>query len=100
MRLLGSQVDNINRIVHQYAGNGSRVYLFGSRVDDAARGGDVDLLVETPKAVPLIKRVRLKMAIESAIGLPVDLIVRMGGKAPTAFEKIAQAQAIPLTKAC
>jgi predicted nucleotidyltransferase len=30
----------------------SKVWLFGSRVDDGRRGGDIDLLVETEAALP------------------------------------------------
>lgn len=33
-------------------GADSRVWPCGSRADDARRGGDIDLLVETPHAIP------------------------------------------------
>lgn len=29
-------------------GDGVKVYLYGSRVDNAKRGGDIDLLIEAP----------------------------------------------------
>jgi predicted nucleotidyltransferase len=38
------------------------VELFGSRIDDAARGGDIDLLVFTP-GLPAEDRLRLSLRI-------------------------------------
>ncbi|MDN5849200.1 MAG: nucleotidyltransferase domain-containing protein [Nitrococcus sp.] len=46
MRLTSEQVRVIRAKVHAAFGASTRVYLFGSRLDDAARGGDVDLYVE------------------------------------------------------
>ncbi|ADC72297.1 DNA polymerase beta domain protein region [Thioalkalivibrio sp. K90mix] len=51
MRLSEHQRQTIETIAHELFGD-CTVYLFGSRVDDSARGGDIDLLVETPHRVP------------------------------------------------
>jgi predicted nucleotidyltransferase len=45
MRLTESQVQIIKQVVAMLAGEGAQVTLFGSRVDDDKKGGDVDLLV-------------------------------------------------------
>jgi len=90
MRLLDSQMDSIKTVISRHAGNGCRVYLFGSRLNDQARGGDIDLLIETARHLSRMQRARLKMAIESAVGLPVDLVVRAEDKTPTAFQRIAK----------
>ena len=47
MRLSPAQIDIIKTTAQTVLGDGARVTLFGSRVDDQAKGGDVDLYVET-----------------------------------------------------
>ena len=46
MRLTTSQIETIRQAARQNFGAGASVWLFGSRVDDARRGGDVDLYIE------------------------------------------------------
>lgn len=52
--------------------------LFGSRVDDAARGGDIDLLVESPD--PLDSRLQVQLRLGARLertlgGRRIDVLV-------------------------
>lgn len=49
MRLSRSQLVAIEDAARECFEPRSTVRLFGSRLDDARRGGDIDLLVETPE---------------------------------------------------
>lgn len=99
MRLTREQTQIVLQTITQLAGSSARAYLFGSRLDDQARGGDVDLLVETPTPMPLIKRARLKHVLESQLNLPIDLVVHSLSAEPTPFQQIARARAVPLEPA-
>ncbi len=46
MRLTEHQQKSIVKNAKLVFGESSRVYLFGSRVDDSKRGGDIDLFIE------------------------------------------------------
>jgi predicted nucleotidyltransferase len=65
MRLTPEQVHIIKGTVARLAGPASRVWLFGSRVDDEERGGDIDLLVESDDVIP--NRVSMLCKIEGAL---------------------------------
>jgi predicted nucleotidyltransferase len=47
MRLTPDQQSAIRSAVAETFGNTASIWLFGSRVDDNKRGGDIDLLIET-----------------------------------------------------
>ena len=51
MRLTTAEVADIAAAAKASLPPGTRVSLFGSRTDDARRGGDIDLLVETATAM-------------------------------------------------
>lgn len=51
MRLTDCQAQSIRQLALQVAGSHARVRLFGSRLDDGARGGDLDLMIELPEPV-------------------------------------------------
>jgi len=44
MRLTNYEIDSIKQNFYEVFGEG-KIYLFGSRVDDTKRGGDIDLYV-------------------------------------------------------
>jgi predicted nucleotidyltransferase len=89
MRLSAQQIELIRQTVQRTCGEGTGVVLFGSRLHDDQRGGDVDLLLEPASDLPVISRARLKMQLESGLGLPVDLLVSPRGLEPTPFQQIA-----------
>lgn len=99
MRLTQEQICLITDIVSRRAGGQAAVYLFGSRADDNARGGDVDLLIETDAPLSLIDRAEIKMELETLLGLPVDILSQVRSAEPTPFQRIARAGAARLEPA-
>lgn len=65
MRLSPEQITNIRLLASQLAGASARVWLFGSRVTDDARGGDVDLMLEVDSPVP--EPVQLSAALAARV---------------------------------
>lgn len=98
MRLTPAQVETIVAQTAAVAGPSARVWLFGSRLDDAARGGDVDLLIESEPALDPLARARLKVRLEARLGLPVDVLARSPAAAPKPFEALALRGAVALVR--
>lgn len=78
MRLSNNQIEVIRRTVREVFGVEADVKLFGSRTNDDARGGDIDLLVEMPTIViePERKTLQLVARLQLRLGdQPIDVLV-------------------------
>jgi predicted nucleotidyltransferase len=67
MRLQPKEINAIAQAAQDAFTPGTAVFLFGSRVDDSKRGGDIDLLIEIPKAMPPAELVRRRTRFVSRI---------------------------------
>jgi predicted nucleotidyltransferase len=90
MRLTPEQSEIIRQASETAFGAQTHVWLFGSRVDDAKRGGDIDLLVQPPASVSkpgedrsattLNRKLHLLGLIERQLGeRKIDIIIETPG---------------------
>lgn len=95
MRLTPFQKQAIHRIVAEQLGSDARVLLFGSRLDDNARGGDVDLLVELnyPLTNPAETAASISVAVMRALnGRKIDVVLSAPNLPEQPIHRIAREQ--------
>jgi predicted nucleotidyltransferase len=89
MRLKKDIVEYLKILAFQIF-NSKDIWLFGSRVDDNLKGGDIDLYLETEKKDILILKINFLREFEKKFGeQKVDLIVNNFSKEKEIF-KIAK----------
>lgn len=96
MRLTSNQIQVILDTVHRQLGADAGVAVYGSRLNNETRGGDLDLLVESPSHVTKLQRAELQMALENVLQIPVDVLIYHRGTEPSAFQAIALKRAVTL----
>ncbi len=89
MRLESQEIQIVRNAAKTILGDRPEIRVFGSRLDDSKRGGDLDLLIESNVAVDALTLADLKWSLEEKLALPVDIIFLEKGKKVSAFQELA-----------
>ncbi|WP_338063059.1 nucleotidyltransferase domain-containing protein [Wenzhouxiangella limi] len=95
MRLRPNSQKIIRDTVAEVFGADAEVLLFGSRLDDKARGGDIDLLIKLnrPESQKLRKELTLVARLQLRLGdQPIDVLVIEPGESLSPIKSIALQQ--------
>jgi predicted nucleotidyltransferase len=95
MRLQPNEREVLRSAVLQQLEN-AQVYLFGSRVDDTKRGGDIDLLIRGSRKLTLIEKARIRAAYFRVFGERRIDLVTVQTDQEDAFTLMILEHAIPL----
>ena len=85
-----AQKDIILETVRSIVAEGVRVSVFGSRLKNGVKGGDLDLFLEFKDKITLMQKAKIKNNLEKRISIPVDIIAVQYGEAIKPFHKIAR----------
>jgi len=99
MRLSQKSRDVIRDTVIELFGPEASVLLFGSRLDDRARGGDIDLLVSLSERDPESRRKELTLIarLQQQLGdQPIDVLLIEPGDQRSLLHDMALAQGVRL----
>lgn len=99
MRLTQAEIDLLNKTIYSLAPEATGVRLFGSRLDDSAKGGDIDLMIDFTQPVerPALLSTRLAVALSRAMqGRSVDVVLRAPNLLESAIHKVAEREGIIL----
>jgi predicted nucleotidyltransferase len=99
MRLTSEQVSAIRQCVTQLATPSARVWLFGSRVNDAARGGDVDLMIalDEPVNEPALLAAQVSTRVSRyLLGRKVDVLIQAPNLQHLPIHTLAMAEGLLL----
>ena len=76
MRLTEFEVNSIKKSAREIFGTEAEVFLFGSRVDDNKKGGDIDLYIKTSTGNDLQHKIKFLVTLEQQIGeQKIDVIL-------------------------
>jgi predicted nucleotidyltransferase len=96
MRLSADQISNLRKTVTSLIKDVTVIRVFGSRLDNSRKGGDLDLVVESEQRHGIIQKADLKIALERVLGLPVDVLLVTQNGARSVFERLAISKSQPL----
>jgi predicted nucleotidyltransferase len=99
MRLTEYEIKAIKETSVKVFGEGSNTYIFGSRVDDTKKGGDIDIFIETDKNTDIFEnKLKFLVELEKKIGeRKIDVVIKSADSDQNLLiYKIAKAQGVLL----
>ncbi|PKM13174.1 MAG: DNA polymerase III subunit beta [Gammaproteobacteria bacterium HGW-Gammaproteobacteria-3] len=99
MRLRNQDIIALRAAIYAVAPDAAGIRLFDSRLDDNARGGDIDLMIdfERPVENPAVLSARLAVRASRAIfHRKVDVLLRAPNLMPSAVHQIALEEGVLL----